>query len=154
MVGWDHQLDGHEFEQAAGVGDGQGSLACCSPWGHKESDTTELNLSTKPKELQYKEQITARQRLSLRRSAYRSPKPTGETKTRMLQESEVSDTCTYSKKHYSTPHPLSIKYHSRLFTSVSITQHLGLSTKNYMACRKVKENSLKRQRKHQSKTQM
>ena len=41
MVGWHHQLDGHEFEQAPGVGDGQGSLACCSPWDHKESDTTE-----------------------------------------------------------------------------------------------------------------
>ena len=41
MVGWDHQPDGHEFEQAPGVGDGQGSLACCSPWGHKESDMTE-----------------------------------------------------------------------------------------------------------------
>ena len=41
MVGWCHQLDGHEFEQAPGVGDGQGSLACCCPWGHKESDTTE-----------------------------------------------------------------------------------------------------------------
>ena len=40
-VGWHHQLDGHEFEQAPGAGDGQGSLACCSPWGHKESDTTE-----------------------------------------------------------------------------------------------------------------
>ena len=38
MVGWHHW---HEFEQAPGVGDGQGSLACCSPWGHKESDTTE-----------------------------------------------------------------------------------------------------------------
>ena len=36
-----HQLDGHEFEQAPGVGEGQGSLACCSPWGHKESDITE-----------------------------------------------------------------------------------------------------------------
>ena len=36
-----HQLDGHEFEQAPGIGDGQGSLVCCSPWGHKESDTTE-----------------------------------------------------------------------------------------------------------------
>ena len=36
-----HQLDGHEFEQTLGVGDGQGSLACCSPWGRKESDTTE-----------------------------------------------------------------------------------------------------------------
>ena len=36
-----HRLDGHEFEQTPGVGDGQGSLACCSPWGRKESDTTE-----------------------------------------------------------------------------------------------------------------
>ena len=35
MVGWHHQLDGHEFEQAPGVGDGQGSLVCCSPWGHR-----------------------------------------------------------------------------------------------------------------------
>ena len=41
MVGWHHRLDGHEFEQAPGVGDGQGSLACCSPRGHKESNTTE-----------------------------------------------------------------------------------------------------------------
>ena len=41
MVGWHHQSDGHEFEQAPGVGDGQGSLACCSPWGCKELDTTE-----------------------------------------------------------------------------------------------------------------
>ena len=41
MVGWHRQLNGHEFEQALGVGDGQGSLACCSPWGRKESDTTE-----------------------------------------------------------------------------------------------------------------
>ena len=41
MVGWHHQLNGHEFEQAPGVGDGQGGLECCSSWGHKESDTTE-----------------------------------------------------------------------------------------------------------------
>ena len=41
MIGWYHQLNGHEFEQALGVGDEQGSLACCSPWGHKESDMTE-----------------------------------------------------------------------------------------------------------------
>ena len=41
MVGWHHWLDGHEFEQALGVGDGQGSLECCSPLGHKESDMTE-----------------------------------------------------------------------------------------------------------------
>ena len=45
MIGWHHQLNGHEFEQAPGVGNGQGSLACCSPWVHKELDTTErLNL--------------------------------------------------------------------------------------------------------------
>ena len=37
MVGWHPRLDGHEFEQALGIGDGQGSLACCSPWGRKES---------------------------------------------------------------------------------------------------------------------
>ena len=41
MVGWHHWLKGHEFEQAPGVGDGQGNLACCSPWGHKESEMTE-----------------------------------------------------------------------------------------------------------------
>ena len=41
IVGWHHWLSGHEFEQAPGVGDGQGSLVCCSPWGRKESDTTE-----------------------------------------------------------------------------------------------------------------
>ena len=41
MVGWHHWLDGHEFDQASRVGDGQGNLICCSPWGHKESDTTE-----------------------------------------------------------------------------------------------------------------
>ena len=46
MDGWHHQLNGYEFEWASGVGDGQGSLACCSPWGHKELDTTErLNWS-------------------------------------------------------------------------------------------------------------
>ena len=41
MVGWHHWLDGHEFEESPGVGDGQGSLACCSPRRHKKSDTTE-----------------------------------------------------------------------------------------------------------------
>ena len=41
MVGQHHQLDGHESEQAAGDGEGQGSLTCCSPWSLKESDTTE-----------------------------------------------------------------------------------------------------------------
>ena len=41
MAGWHHQLNGHEFEQPLGVGDGQGSLVCYSPWGLKESDMTE-----------------------------------------------------------------------------------------------------------------
>ena len=41
MVGWHHRLDGHKFEQAPGVGDEQGSLACCSPRGRKELDPTE-----------------------------------------------------------------------------------------------------------------
>ena len=45
VVGWHHQLTGHELEQDLGVGDGQGSLECCSPWGHKESDMTEQQLS-------------------------------------------------------------------------------------------------------------
>ena len=46
VVGWHHRLNGHEVEQAPGVGDGQGSLVCCSPWGTKQSDTTEpLNLT-------------------------------------------------------------------------------------------------------------
>ena len=52
MVGWHHRFNGHEFQQTLGVGDGQGSLACCSPWGHNELDTTEqLNwLIIKPKQ--------------------------------------------------------------------------------------------------------
>ena len=41
MAGWHHRLNGYEFEQALEVGDGQGSLACCSPWSHKELNTTE-----------------------------------------------------------------------------------------------------------------
>ena len=41
ILGWHHQLNGHEFDYTLGAGDGQGGLACCSPWGHKESDMTE-----------------------------------------------------------------------------------------------------------------
>ena len=41
MAGWHHQLDGREFEEVLGVGNGQGGLACCSPWGHKEVEMTE-----------------------------------------------------------------------------------------------------------------
>ena len=56
MVGWHHRLNGHEFESAPGVGDGQGGLACCCSWGLKESVTTErLNwteLNTKEKKFQ------------------------------------------------------------------------------------------------------
>ena len=41
MVGWHHRLNGHEYKQTPGDSEGQGSLMCCSPWGGKESDTTE-----------------------------------------------------------------------------------------------------------------
>ena len=41
MVGWHHRLNGHDFEHTSGDGEGQRNLACCSPWGRKESDTTE-----------------------------------------------------------------------------------------------------------------
>ena len=52
MVGWYHRLSGHEFEQALGIGDGQGSLAHCSPWGCKELDMTEqVNTTTTTLEL-------------------------------------------------------------------------------------------------------
>ena len=44
MVGRHHRLDGHEFEQAPGDSEGQGSLACCSPWGQKDSDTLRNNV--------------------------------------------------------------------------------------------------------------
>ena len=48
MIGWHHRLNGHEFQQAPGDGEGQESLACCSPWGRTESDMTEkLNQTTK-----------------------------------------------------------------------------------------------------------
>ena len=53
IVGWHHWLDGHEFKQAPGVGDGQGGLMCCSPWGRKESDMTErLNWLTEVERMQ------------------------------------------------------------------------------------------------------
>ena len=59
MVGWHHWLNGHEFEKAPGVGDGQRSLACCSPWGRKESDMTEwLNWTDSTKRKGRKEDIT------------------------------------------------------------------------------------------------
>ena len=45
MVVWHHQLNGHDFEQALGAGDGRESLACCRPWGGKESDMTEFELN-------------------------------------------------------------------------------------------------------------
>ena len=41
IIGWHHRVDGHEFEKALGVGDGQGSLACCGPWDRKKSEMTE-----------------------------------------------------------------------------------------------------------------
>ena len=58
MVGRHHRLDAQEFEQAPGVGDGQGSLACCSPWGRKESDVTEgLNNKTMNRNVHQKNKV-------------------------------------------------------------------------------------------------
>ena len=51
VVGWHHRLNGHEFEQTSGDGEGQGSLACCSPWGRKESDRTEQLSNSKADQL-------------------------------------------------------------------------------------------------------
>ena len=52
MIGWHHQLNEHEFEQTLGIGDGQGSMTCCSPWGCKELDMTEqLNLTELKKQM-------------------------------------------------------------------------------------------------------
>ena len=66
MVGWHHRLDGHEFEQVLSVGDGQGSLACCSPWGCKELDMTErLSWTGRKSELQIPIPITKLQWLKL-----------------------------------------------------------------------------------------
>ena len=54
MFGWHHQFSGHEFEQTLGDKEGQGSLACCSPWGHKESGMTE-QLNNKQRYVWYPE---------------------------------------------------------------------------------------------------
>ena len=68
MVGWHHQLDGHEFEQTLGDSEWQGSLACCSPWGCKELDTTErLNNNYMPIKNQWIQQKNPRGRLLLPR---------------------------------------------------------------------------------------
>ena len=90
MAGWHHRLDGHEFAQSPGVGDGQGSLGCCSPWGHKESDMTErLNWTEQVKTMvSYwpveKHRLTNGRKLSqeaiytlLQSSAYLTPKAIG-----------------------------------------------------------------------------
>ena len=65
MVGWHHQLNGHEFEQAPGGDEGQGSLGCCSPWGPKESDVTK-QLNKKKKTVMHREAwCTAAQRVAM-----------------------------------------------------------------------------------------
>ena len=55
MVGWHHRLSGHEFEQTPGDSEGQGSLVCCSPWGHKESDMTQRQQQLHPQDLVFLE---------------------------------------------------------------------------------------------------
>ena len=62
MIGWHHRLNGHEFEETPGDGEGQGKLVCCSKWGHKESDTAEPlnnnnNLLERPKSIHYRHYV-------------------------------------------------------------------------------------------------
>ena len=71
MAGWHHLLDGHEFEQAPGVGDGQGSLVCCSPWGHREWDTT--------KRLNNNRETNTRGNAGFRRRGRKRPTPSLQT---------------------------------------------------------------------------
>ena len=63
MVGWHHRLNGHELEQAPRVGDGQGGLVCCSPWGRKELDTTEQLNKTVQKSTKRKKERERRKRI-------------------------------------------------------------------------------------------
>ena len=81
VVGWHHRFEGHEFEQAPGVGDGQGSLVCCSPWGHKDSDMTEqLNWLTDPvteSEVKVKSLSSVRLFVTPWTVAYQAPPSTG-----------------------------------------------------------------------------
>ena len=76
MVGWHHQLNGHEFEWTLGVGDGQGGLVCCSPWGRKESDMTEqlnwTDLLSEHSVFTYKWQIISKDSELLKRSQFDS----------------------------------------------------------------------------------
>ena len=66
MVGWHHRFNGHECEQTPGDSEGQGSLACCSPWGHKESDMTEqLNNSNNEWEVKLFNVLTIQNNLLL-----------------------------------------------------------------------------------------
>ena len=89
MVGFHHRLDRHEFEQAPGVGDGQGSLACCSPWGCKELDTTEQLNWTELKQKKDMIQVTFQKNhfhwyLKFRRNVYAKDINLGATDIKML----------------------------------------------------------------------
>ena len=78
MVGWHHWQDGHEFKQAPGVGDGQGSLACCSPWDRKELDTTEqLNWTERSSLPTVNVRVIVTGSFPLRLLLYKSPKALG-----------------------------------------------------------------------------
>ena len=69
MVRWHHRLNRHEFEQAPGAGDGQGSLACCSPWGRKESDKTErLNTTTQEGPASCKTRVSKEREFTFKKS--------------------------------------------------------------------------------------
>ena len=82
IVGWHHQLNEHGFGWTPGVGDGQGGLACCSPWGHKESDTSERLNWTKLRRFSCHSQRRLHKDTPLNRDCFRATHKDGDTEPR------------------------------------------------------------------------
>ena len=94
MAGWHHRLNGHEFEQVLGDGEGQGSLLCCSPWGCKESDMTEEWTKTMPDTKPQTQDNAKKLHLGISFSDYRKSK----TKKKYCETSQREKT-PYSRRH-------------------------------------------------------
>ena len=113
MVGWHHWLDGHEFEQAPGVGDGQGGLVCCSPWGCKELDMTDwLSLHYS---VQFSHSVVSD-----------SLRPHGLQHARLSCPSPTPRACSNSCLLSQWCHPPSYPLSSPSHPAFSLSQHQGL----------------------------
>ena len=113
MVGWNHWLDGQESEQAPGVGEGQGSLVCCSPWGCKQSDTTEpLNWTeparTLPESSQQCVRASQTWELQSRASGYGTGSEPVQKGTSHLHSSATTTPSTFSENETSLPFTMSL----------------------------------------------